>query len=413
MSLSVKDVCSKFPPVITPQACQQIYMETLQYTARDSHVEALNTNRLGLAKILFLPKDENMVFDIFQIDRADFTNTIYQCKSIKKDWNVTGHPFNIATAWIIHKLTINTTVNITLRQKAIMSLGRLINYRFFSSLMQPRFQHPCNEDVMEYTINNLSGKYAIVKAETNTWDKLIMERVEHLYLSHKSPHFKTFKTFTPDKAVLYAISDPQSRIRNNINLVYGEYIENIKQGNSIKNTSLTNKIGDDTVINNIIDNIDSYCNNTINVVINPYKFIDNELITIVAGINKNIRKDMFKDFLNIYSQYAIHQNKNKKANVVDKTGLLIGYRTLIRGIIQKTYRRIMLKGDSINNKTAVLLSTKNLYSNSRIVDKDILVIKSSLDNFITNYTKFKREQTKIALRLSFILYIILLSFKYG
>ena len=104
------------------------------------------------------------------------------------------------------------------------------------------------------------------------------------------------------------------------------------------------------------------------------------------------------------TSYEIVQDKQKKT-------LYIGYAKILEELVQKIYRRAALSGVDMKNNLAILQLAKNTFTASRVIDADNLRIKDSVDNFVATHTKYTRSGTLVGLRLGFILYVILISFK--
>jgi len=151
------------------------------------------------------------------------------------------------------------------------------------------------------------------------------------------------------------------------------------------------------------------------IVLNTNEFLDPKFVKLAAKLAANTRPDMINTLLIAFSAMATQQVRDKTSYeiVKDKTNntLYVGYAKLLEELIQKIYRRAALSGIDMKNNLAILQLAKNTFTASRVIDADILCIKNSVDNFVTTHTKYTRAGTLVGLRLGFILYVILLSFK--
>ena len=95
-----------------------------------------------------------------------------------------------------------------------------------------------------------------------------------------------------------------------------------------------------------------------------------------------------------------------------KDEVLIGYRAIISNIIQKSYRDCITNKVDVSSPLHVFEHVKNIYRSSRIVDPDILLVKRSVERFVNDSKVTSRDATKASLKISFIVYILLLSFDY-
>jgi hypothetical protein len=157
--------------------------------------------------------------------------------------------------------------------------------------------------------------------------------------------------------------------------------------------------------------ITGVCNQASNI----NKFINNEYIKVVATISTNITESMLRQLLVAFSNMAVVQiSKNKTEEVITegKDEILIGYRAIISNIIQKSYRDCIANKVDITSPLHIFEHVKNVYRSSRIMDPDILLVKRSVDRFINDSKITSRDATKASLKISFIIYILLLSFDY-
>ena len=411
---TLKEICLRhFPIDITRPTVLDIINYVRAFELRDEHPQALNTSTLGVHLAHFYNRDQIHIFDTFGVDKQEFAREIHKASAVNTNFKVQSDPYNIFSIWVIHNLIKDKKLTNTMRQEAIMAVGKLLTYKFFTSLVHHRFPHRVNEEIMQYTIDNLSGKYSIKKKETSTWKLLIEDRVSTL-LTNNSIHGKTLLHFTPDEKIFYVITDIQSRIRDNINNITREYHINKEHGAKVSSYGMVDTIDGEKKIRNIIDSFDNTIVKMSSIILNTAKFIDSDLIKITVKLNNNLREDMFRGLLLAFSNLALSQYRSHKDDQVKKVGdmeILIGYRILVSHIIQKTYRKCILRGVDLQSKLKVLESVRNIYSNSRINDPHILQIKESVSYIIDNNTHIKREQTKTALKLGFVTYIILLTLK--
>jgi len=407
---TLKDICvQNFKIQISRGMAVELNNYCKMFELRDENPLALNTAMLGVHLAHFFPKDQTQISQIFGIDLNEFKYEIYKSKSIDTSHRVATDPYNILTIWLLYLIN-NSTLPAKLKYDTMISLCKLLQYKFFTSLTNHYFRYRANEEVMHYTINNLSGKYDIKKPDTPTW-KLVIEKRSADILAKNSIHYKTLKTFSPDNAVFYVITDTQTKIRSTLKNIYAEYKYNLEHGKRLAEYGIVEEVDGEKLIRAILESFDVVIDNVANSALNVSKFIDHDSIKLVVKMNSNLREDMLRDILIKFSEMATYQHRKHEEMLIENK-LLKGYKILISHIIQKTYRRCMIKGVNLNSKLAILETAKNLYTNSRINDEDILNIKTSVEYFVNNNMHLKREQTLTALKIGFILYILLLSMKY-
>ena len=413
--ISLKQILfmNQFNIKITPIMCQNIIKIIQRYEIRGENMIAFNEPYLAVHKAYFLPKDAEAVFDCFGIYEADFARECKKCSAISASWNVTGNDFNILIAWLVYLLGKTSGLPVKLINDTRFYLIKLLLYKFFTGKVAVMFKHGANEGIMQYTIDNLSAKSDIKKPETNTW-RLLIEQHAREALAPDSVHAAFLDTFTPDDKLVYFLSDLHTRLSSKIKNVAEEYYKNHQEGNTITTTSIISKDEDGekvlgelkATLDNVIIQIQQTC-------LNPTAFINYNHLKL-AGELANTRPELLKKTLLFFSDSAQQQYKAHQGDEImitkKKEQIYIGYRILIKELIQKCYRRAALNGADMNSNVEILKKISDAIRASRIQEESILLIKNSVDYFIEQNMHIQREATYVALRTSFILYIIILTF---
>lgn len=406
-------------PVITRQVLAELSKFTAMYEVRDKNPMALNTPMLGVVKSYWYPKDADAIFNMFSVDKREFMQCIKASSAVDKNFNVTSNEFNLLVIWLIYHLHNEGVIKTMTKQlcyQASLDLLKLLNYKFFSGKVAMQFPYGAKESVMQYTIDNLTAKSDIKNSETDTWKKLIYKHAT-VALIPNSIYANVFKNFGPDAAIVKSISDIHTRLCRKIVLISEAYYENNAKGNAYGTTSLVTEDEEKgKVLGNLQGTIDVMISRITTAILNTNEFIDTKHVQLASKLAANTRADMINSMLISFSAMATQQVKDKTTYEVTqdkkKNTLYIGYAKLIEELIQKIYRRAAITGVDLKNNLAILQLAKNTFTASRVIDVDILKIKDSVDNFVTTHTKYTRTGTLVGLRLGFILYIILISFKY-
>ena len=403
----------KFNIKITPVMCQDVIKIIQRYEIRGENMVAFNEPYLAVHKAYFLPKDAESIFECFGIYEPEFAKECKKCSAISSTWNVTGNDFNILIAWLVYLL--GKAANLT--QKIVYDtrfyLVKLLLYKFFTGKVAVMFKHGANEGVMQYTIDNLSAKSDIKKPETSTWRLLIEQHVREA-LDNNSVHKNFIDTFTPDEKLVYFLSDLHTRISSKIKNVAEEYYKNHQEGNTITTTSIISKDEDgEKVLGELKATLDNVIIQVQQMCLNPTSFINYNHLKLAASL-ANVRPELLRKTLLYFSDMAQQQYKAHKGDEImitkKKEQIYIGYRILLKEMIQKCYRRAAVSGTDMNSNVDILKKVADAIRASRIQDESILLIKNSVDYFIEQNMHIQREATYVALRTSFILYIIILTF---
>lgn len=410
----IQFVRTYFPFQISLKQTKDLMDYVARYEIRGDNAQAFNTPYLALKYGVFLPTDAQSIFDIFGVFKQDFDRKLKEVGAINQNFNVISDSFNIFCVILGYKF-----ITSSLPQKTAIdgftAIMKLMNYKFFTGKVRVSFPHKANEGVMLYTIDHLSLKSDIKDENTKTWRLMIESHVQSL-LAPTSPHYQTFRLFTTDEKVLRIISDMSTRIAQKIINIATEYYNNHKAGNTIMSVDAkynANEEGEAELraikshLDNKIVKISGQC-------LNVNSFINFGYSRLIANMCNNVRPDMMKDMLQIFSAVATQQAKNQEDMLVMKENgntLFVGYKILITEIIQKCYRHCTLEGVDLSANIKILQAIGQIMRASRLADEDLLRLKDSVDYFVDKHLHYTREATKVSMRTAFILYIILLTFE--
>lgn len=399
---------------VTETQCKNIIGFVREYELRKEHPEALNTPYIGLKRIYFLPKDQNFLFDQFTIVKGELKKLIDSVDSINPDFHVIPDPFNQLVIWAIHRTFHSPDLSDRMASRTRYELLKLIQYKFFSSTVNHFYQYGANEEYMTAAIESLSGKFDIKKKETGTW-KLIMEKRAQEMLDDNSIHYKALVNFKPDKDVFYVISDTQTRIRNKIKLVNEAYYKTRERGERVQQYNISDEVDGQQLIKSLESKYDQMILHVSRSALSVDQFIDTSSVKLVSGLVRNIEPDVLRKLLMKFNDLAVQQHKSGKSKEQkegDKYPIYVGYSLLIEKILTASYGAVLRRKDvDVNSKLSILEKTMHHYRASRISDESVLAVKASVMHFVESTGLTKRAETQSGLRLSLILYVILLSFQ--
>ena len=418
MSIFLKTAFSNIPELnfeITQEMLHDLESFVVYFETKNEHSLTLNSAIYGVHPIYFLNSDAQILFDIFRVREEFIQNALNEIPDsvISSDWYVTNDTYNQLTIWLAHRI-INSRFANEVKNKAIYNLFKMLNYKFFTSFVNHCYRYGANKAIMEATINGLSNKFDIIKY--GTWKKVLEVRSEDI-VDPSGIHYNTLKNYDDDKAIVYVLSDSQTRIRNKLKLINEEYNKRKDENDAIGTymTSSVNSEGEKFIIDTV-NVLDSMISNMIVQVQSTSKFIDNEAINTICKIFKAIHPDTFRRILVMYSDLACTQVNSGDMEKVGKTNtredIYIGVPLMISEFLQKTYRACILDKIDITNKGAVYQKAKNLYTSSRVIDPDILTIKRSFSSFVVSCGESTRVATLSSLTIGLMMYILFLSFSY-
>lgn len=462
MSQQIKDVLSaKLKIDITPALANAIIKFVNAYETRGTHPEAFNTPYLGLHPCHFLNKDRDDFFDMFDVDQKEFSNIvsdnvnrskifgiamrdivnyakdtvmnffkgiknkavfgitnnemrklINEIGSIDKNFLVVSDPFNVFIVYLLHRITV-AKLDEKLKEQTIFKTIMLLQYKFFTSLVNYRFRYRPDEAAMIAMYESLTAKFDI--KQYGTWKK-VMESRAITFAKKDSLHYPTFVNFDDDKKILYIITDIQTRIRNQINIVTEEFMKTKEQQDKFGSYShIGTDLEGDKVVNGEVSGYDMMISSIYNDAMSYTRFVDEEVLRICNGLFNSISIHMLRSFIIAFSENAVKQAKAGQSDLVKEVNgeiVSVGAHILIQNIIQKTYRYCIQNNVNMTQFTNIVKAVKDVYGSSRISDEGILHVKNSVGYLIQNIYKIEREATFSALRIAFVLYIIILSSRY-
>lgn len=385
----------------------------VMWELRQQHPVALNSQSIGVYPIAFLPNDRTAFFELFGLTEARVRTLTQKISAIHQDRKVTSDPFNILSTWLMY-LGYRDIPSAKTRDEFMFNVAKYLHYRYFTSLVNYYFCHGANEKIMNATINGLSRKFDIIIY--GTWKKTIEARCYDL-ISPESIHLKTFAHAPDDDGFLYAITDPQTRIRDKIKNIFAEYCATRDRGDKIgtRGSTSTSSLDGEKILVHKARTLDLMIYNLQNEIQVERLFIDNQTLTYISNMFTNISQDMLKSALKSMVNLAKTQSDSRELDAVktvDGKVIYVGMRVFIENLIQKTYRYCIHSGIDVTNKAQMFLKIKNVYSSSRINDEDILANKQSMAYLVTFLNVSRRETTISSLRLALIMYILVRSFRF-
>lgn len=398
----------------TPELANKIIDYVIRYELKGTNPLAFNTYMLGVHKCFFGNNDRDNFLSLFNITVSDIRTATAKVSSINSQLRVLSDPFNLWIPYVIHGILVSPALSKFPKQhEAAIKCIMLLQYKFFTSLVNHYFPYTPNENIMRAMFENMQYKFEI--KVHGTWANVLKARAEQL-LSDSSIHLKTLYDFNNDKNILYFISDLQTRVRSQMNTVTAAFYE-AKQKNDtimtyssmgVDNEGVSSLIDASNPIESAISNIYSDC-------LNLNSFLDPKLMSIAISQFKNVNPVTFKSFIIAFSEYAVKMHKSgksKEITVIEDYELYTGPEIFVTTLLRQCYRFCTNNRIDLNRPLLVLKAIKDAFSSSRISDEDILKLRKTMEHFVLKLQANRREIIMSGLRIGFVLYLILLSFKY-
>lgn len=452
MSNLIKENFYKFLDIeITPRLCEAITRYVAAYEIKGNNLQAFNSPYLGVHKAVFTNSDRDGFFALFntefksiermvssnvnsnsvfgvsaremsntakeheersKVNMSDMRKLINTIPSIDTSFKITSDPLNLFLGYILHRIRVSD-VKDNIKQPAMVAVGMFLQYKFFTSLVQHRFKHAPNENMMRALFESLSNKFAI--RQLDTWREVMLSRARDL-ISDTSIHKTTLETYEPDKEVLYVITDMQTRLRNQINAFTEEYFKFKEEHEAFGDYS---SVGTDSEGNKVILGDTSGLDKVIAAVYQDVqclqRLLDERNIKLVTGLFNAVTIPMFRQLLVEFSSYVCARVRANDLDGEKKwqgTRIITGAFSIIEETIQKSYRYCIETKVNMNRPSDVLRAVKDVYSSSRVNDEGINKVKASLDKIIVETKLSSRQATNASLRIALVLYLIICTFAY-
>jgi len=331
-------------------------------------------------RLYFSDDERSKIFSHIGMRKLQVDEIIKKDKTVDKSWYELdpqfGGSFNLVCALIIRYYMLHKM------QKQLENTVLYLALSTYSGRHFKSFPYLPNENIMSYTINNLSNKYKIKQYGT-----IIAAIKDTAMVCHNTyTDYLERGTDVLINSYLYAL---HTRIAGFLNNIASEYYKNKEEGNYI------NLEKDDYSEENyhITDNdsfvISRLSNNVTNQIL--VKGIDYKLVKLSANMCQISVTSLQKALQNII------ENKNKEIAKI------------ISLIIQLYLDGEGNTPESIASKRFVEYCLE-IYVKSNTNDKSILELRALLDNWMKDcsedYVKTNRMATKNNLRKAFYLYMV-------
>lgn len=400
----------------TPEFVAKITKFVINYELRGTNIQAFNTFTLGVHKCFFGDTDRDNFFSLFNINVNEIRKLTNKITTIDPKFRVVSDPFNLFISYVLHCIVASPHLpawDINNIRSDGLKVMMLIQYKFFTSLVNHYFPHAPNEGTMRAAYETMSNKFEIKMY--GTWAKVLEERAKQ-FLGPNSIHINTLKQFDNDKNILYFISDLQTRVRTQVSAFTATFYETKDKQDTISMyTSLGSDNEGEKVLMDSNTPIESAIMNIFTDCMNVNTFIDLRLINVATSQFTNINATSFKAFLITFSEYATvmyRKNKSKETMVIDSCTIITGPELFLQTLLRQCYRVCANNHVDLNRPLLILKTVKDVFSSSRISDEDILQLRKTLEYFVLKLQANRRDIIMSGLRICFVLYIVLLSFRY-
>lgn len=379
---------------------KQLYRFQVGFVNKNSeHMEFFGGNLLGVHVVRFTDRDTSRFFnDILDVDVDDLREGVRELPGINPSWKVSSDPFNLTCVYLIHRFLTESNLAKDIRDRCVMDVGLILNYKYMTSLMAGYFKYPADPKIAQSVYANLSNRYLIKRL--GNWHEVFVYRVNEL-IDPAGIWVKTLQTFGPDKDVVDLVNDTQGRIRDMVKNITGEFMNAHAAGEKINSSSTVGIDADGTeVIKDVIHGPEMYQNYLLSVMADENSFVREELIGVVCKVMPGMQVRGFRTALSWLGRNA-HDTHHE---LVEK---------FIRNILIYSMDYLSKHGYLLRDSkdlAGIVAKLKNLYLASRSSDEDLASIREMGSLVVREAYGKTSDQAAAAIRTGTILYVCLRAF---
>lgn len=316
----------------------------------DKNTEVLYASSPSYRLFFSEERERKPIYDMFSITPKMIEDLLDKIPTVNKSWEVQNNTFYNLMTMIIRDL-VKRNEKYTF-QNCLMFLSMYM----YSTLQYKYFRFLPNEDIMNYTINNINNKFLLKSLGS------IYKTLEHTMLVNHDK-YKTGLLKGNDDDILGYFVNLRIRLNNLLNHIKDKYETNRKNKNYLSHDSENNDSENYRENDNISTDISRIVNNT------SLKFftnsIDSKLVRISAEATNTDKMSL---------QISLDNIRDNETKVVKE---------LISLILQIYLGENSI--DSIRSKKFVT-STILIYSKSNTNDKRVIRIKEILEELLVSYS---------------------------
>lgn len=377
-SSNIRIICDNLYPTVEAHLSKKSNVDRLNRDIAkyfDNHSDEIYDTGLS-KKILFLDSDKNVIYDAANLSKEKIKLTLKQSSYIKDTWKILNEPLNTAALLVLRYFAINDKKGDQL--KVFLTF---YSFYFYASLYHKYLPYGANENVMSYTINNLSNKFKIKQLGS------LFATVQHIVMtSHETYKEKLINGEDGDLAVY--VSSLKVRLNDFVKNIKNEYTINYKENKFMNYDS------------------DSYEEDNFHIADNTsyaIKRISEASLMRLMTYGPNIQ---FADLAAEMSSVSRNEIRNVVDHLSDDDDKdILRISELILHLYLSDNNRVEdIKGNKF------FVACMDLYKKSNTNDKLILEMKAILDKWLNKYSpsyrKTHRDATLSNFRRAIFVYFV-------
>lgn len=357
-----------------PAIKNELFKGVQKYIDRNSDIvnSPYMTNR-----IFFTDSDKKYIINASGQDIDKIKDVLKNSEYIKDTWKTLNDPLNICAVMIIRYFTL------TKKEAELKTFLTYFSLYFYTLLYHKYLPYGAQENIMEYTINNLSNKFLIKQTGS------LLLTIQHTAMISHECHVKSIKEGT-DKGLADYISSLMSRLNNFVKNIKNEYTINHQNKNYMNYDSDSYDEDNFHLADNSSYDIQNCADSAISK-LTTYG-ADMKLVKLAANMN-TVSENEIRNVINAISDHNIDEARRL-------------FSLILQLYLFKDGNRVQ----DIHSKK-FLYECIEIYKKSNTNDKVILEIKDILDKWLKTYSlrynKTNREATLSSFRRAIYMYFVL------
>ncbi len=377
---------------ITPKFAKEIIEFDQRFVTKNSdHVNFFGSPYLGVHPIRWTDEERNRwVDDLLAVDEIALKEDIRRLPTIDPTHTVATDFINLSFVYMLYRFH-NSNIESNLKHAAMMSVVRIMHYKFLTSLMSHYFRYPADEAVAKATYTHLTMKFDIKRL--GSWGALITDRADTV-TTKNSLHWLSYTTMRDDHAVQRMVSDIQSRIREVVKAQVAVFYKVRDNGDRVLSTSSIITTDEGFTVRDVKRTISTYQNYMNGILPNVRDFVRDDLLMIVGKINPSANPLIVKNALSYMSANYLEL---KKPYV----------KKLVEDVIIYSFNFIQSNRIEKSDLPNIAIRLRSMFTGSRVNDPAILELRQYGDQVVRE-SQVRNTGVPISPeRTAMLLYIVL------
>lgn len=380
--------------VIDSRFAKQLHLYQLNFVNKnEDHIAFFGGNLMGVNPIRFTQSDrDNWFDDIVQCQEWELEARLRDLPTIHEDRKVTSDTMNLSCAYLMHAI-YNSKLSHSEKETALIDVMLVMQYKFLTSLLFPRFRYPAPKEIAEATYAQLSNKFAIRRL--GSWGAVLKARAEDT-ISDSGIHLSTIKSMDQDEGVTYLISDTQSRIRDMVKNIYDVHVRVDKQGVKIASTSSLIEHDGEQILKDKTKSLLVYSRYLKTVVADKYSFIRDDLCQVIERTMPTMPPRLFRQTLEWMSDNYQRTGTDQIDSIInDALTHSFGYMAPEKASMRNTA-----------DLPGLITKLKGAYGSSRSTDPILFQLRERTEKMVRLATHNRNDGIVSSVRTAVLLYIV-------